>query len=225
MTEPDEQDELTEPSVTDVPEPDQEEHEDEESERLATPVEVEGGIEGDDEPEGLSQQDWEERHGKADKAFKTYTNAVGRIYEEEANDYFPCPLCAASPSGFLTPADVGRFDDEVVGAVMMILGHTQPGNLKKDKYSTNCDGCDGWGITETPSHVPNQETRTCLDCKGVGYIPTQTTAAAPNGVPASVTESDEHHFVPAALGPENPEVQALRLQGYTIIPPMQTGAP
>ncbi len=221
MGEPDEQDELTEPAVTDVPEPDQDEHEDEESERLATPDEVPDEPVEDSVPGGLTQEDWEKRHARADKAFKTYSNAIGRIYEEEANDYLPCPLCSDSPSGFVHPASFGTFPDEVVGAVMTILGQTSAGTVNKDPYSTVCDVCDGWGLVATGSRVPNQETRICLDCKGLGYIPTETSPPMGNGVAAVSAESASGAYVPAALGPEAPEVQSLRLQGYTIIPPMQ----
>ncbi len=221
MAEPDEQDELTEPSVTEVPEPDQDEHEDEESERLATPDEVPDEGEPVAEVGGLTQEDWEKRHARADKAFKTYSNAIGRIYEEEANDYLPCPLCSDSPSGFVHPASVGTFPDEVVGAVMTILGQTSAGTVNKDPYSTVCETCDGWGLVATGSKVPNQETRICADCQGLGYIPTNQPAAVPNGVPSFAAAAGSDNYVPAALGPEAPEVQSLRLQGYTIIPPMQ----
>lgn len=221
MAEPEEQDELTEPEVADVPEPDQDAHENEESERLATPDELPDETPEEPEAHGPTQEEWEARHAKADKAFKTYSNAVGRIYEEEANDYLPCPLCSDSPAGFVHPQSVGKFPDEVVGAVMMILGQTSASSVNKDPYSTVCDTCDGWGVVATGSRVPNQEVRNCLDCRGIGYLPTKTEANVPNGVPAFAGGSEEHNYVPAALGPEAPEVESLRLRGYTIIPPMQ----
>ncbi len=224
MSETEHEEELTEPTITPVPEPDQDPDEE------AAEAEPETAEEPSEEPaeapeaQGPTQEEWEERAKQADSKFTTYTRAISRIYEEQATEYLPCPLCASAPAGFVHPQDVGQFPDDVQGAVMMLLGQTSAGTVNKDPYSEVCDICDGWGVVATGSKVPNQETRTCLQCKGLGYIPQGQLAAVSNGTATNPPLGEPATFVPAASGPESPEIEALRLRGYTIVPPMQTGS-
>jgi hypothetical protein len=223
MAEPDEQHEQEEPTVTDVPEPDQDQDEEESQERLPNEDEAAGEPAAAPEAQGVSQQEWEERHKRAEKEFRRYTNAVGRIYEEDALAYLPCPLCADAPAGFVHPASAGTYPDDVMGAVMMLLGQTDAENVKADPYSNVCLTCVGWGVVRTGSHVPNQETRTCLDCKGVGYVPLDIIGSPSTGTNGSSEQDERGVYVPAQTSPESPEIEALRLRGYTIVPPMSSG--
>ncbi len=224
MSEPEhEHDEETEAPIS--PETAVDDAEVEEAEEHAHAAET-GAHEAEDVPEasGPTPEQWDERFKKADKAFKTYTNAVGRIFEEEANDYLPCPLCSDTPAGFVHPMNVGKFPDEVVGAVMTVLGATSASEVPPDPYSNLCATCAGWGLVATGSRVPNQETRTCLDCKGLGYQPhgAQVVSLDSNGVSAESHETGQ--LIPAATGPLPPELESKRLQGWTIVPPMQTNS-
>ena len=38
-----------------------------------------------------------------------------------------------------------------------------------DPYGRRCPTCRGWGIVKTGSIVPGQESRSCLDCGGLGW--------------------------------------------------------
>lgn len=223
MTELDEQDELQEPTVTPVPEPDQDERDEEAEAEPAAPEQPEDGPAELAAHHGPTPDEWEERHRKAEAKFRTYANAVGKIYEEQANDYLPCPLCNDAPAGFVHPASVGKFPDEVVGAVMTILGQTQAGDVPDDPYSHPCSTCQGWGVVRTGSRVPNQDVRGCLDCRGLGYQPNENTGQTIDLPTTVATTTTNGEFVPAATGPESPEIEALRLRGYTIVPPMHTG--
>jgi hypothetical protein len=224
MTQPDEQDELQEPTVTPVPEPDQDEADEEAATEPTVPQEPEDGPAELSADHGPTQEEWEERHREAEAKFRTYTRAVGKIYEEQANDYLPCPLCSDPPAGFIHPASVGQFPDEVMGAVMMLLGQTNTGDVPDDPYSHPCATCGGWGVVRTGSRVPNQEVRGCLDCRGLGYQPNEPAGEPPAGVLTATSTTENGGFVPSATGPESPEIEALRLRGYTIVPPMQMGS-
>jgi hypothetical protein len=221
MTEPDEHGEPVEQDIAAVPTPehDEEAAEAEEQPEHDTP-DVDDPAEAP-EAQGVTPEQWEERHKKAEKAFRTYTNAIGRIYEEDANAYLPCPLCADMPAGFVHPASVGTYPDDVVGAVMMLLGQTAPNEVRDDPYSTLCETCVGFGVVRTGSRVPNQETRTCADCKGLGYLPLTVGGPEPAASNGHSEQNDHGVRIPAQTSPESPEIEALRLRGYTIIPPMQ----
>ena len=223
MTEPDEQDEATEPSVADVPEPDQDAHEpteeeadaDAEHERLAEPDEQRRAR--------TTPEEWEKRHAKAKKAFKSYTASVGRIYEEDANAYLPCPLCSDEPSGFLNPADFGKYPEEIVQVVLGVLGSTSASEVPDDPYSNVCATCGGWGVVRTGSKVPNQETRTCLDCTGRGYIP-RARSRWTWAQTASRATARAGDIVPPRQARSRPEVRRCGCAGYTIVPPMQAAS-
>lgn len=226
MTEPEE---LDVPDVADVPEPDQEPHEpipdeaddhddeeeNDEEERLATPDEL-------PEAHGPTQEEWEKRFRDVEKRFGTYTATVTKIWEEDAVHLMPFQLDVAAPPGFIDIRNKGRVDDETKAAVLAFLGFDGETDMRDDPYSDVCATCDGWGVVKTGSRVPNQDVRNCLDCKGLGFQPKDTPVMARlgNGLVADTSESGM--LVPAASGPESPEIEALRLRGYTIVPPMQT---
>ena len=222
MTEPEHDDEPTEPTVTDVPEPDQEP--DDETQE----AEAEHGESHDQEPEpepeahGPTQEEWEERFKKAEKSFKTYTAAVTRYWEEDAVHLMPFPLDAGAPAGFIDVRNKGRVDDEIKAAALTFLGFDQESGMKADTHSTTCTYCDGWGLVTTGSKVPNNDVRSCLDCKGLGYVPDEAALSVTFGNGVKADTSETHSLVPAATGVESPEVESLRLRGYTIIPPMRT---
>ena len=163
MTETEHEDELTEPTVTDVPEPDQDGEEEAAAEAGESPDVPFEEPEPEQEAQGPTQEEWEARFDKAAARFKTYTAQISKIWEEDALHLMPFPLDAGAPTGFIDVRNKGHVEDETKAAVLAFLGF------------------DG------------------------------------------ETTIEHGQLVPAAVGVESPEVQALRLQGYTIIPPMQTG--
>jgi hypothetical protein len=224
MTEHDEQGEQGEEAAPDAHEADHDEEAAEAAETQETPEQDAGEPTEAPEAQGTTPEEWEERHKKAEKEFRRYTNAVGRIYEEDANAYLPCPLCADMPAGFVHPASVGTYPDDVTGAVMMLLGQTASDEVKDDPYSDTCATCVGFGVVRTGSRVPNQETRTCADCKGLGYLPLTVGGPEPAASNGHSEQNERGVYVPAQTSPESPEIESLRLRGYTIVPPMQQGA-
>jgi hypothetical protein len=223
MTETDEMTQPEEHDAAEAPAPEHDPDEEEAAERLPTEEETAAEPVEAEAQQGVSQQEWEDRHKRAEKEFRRYTNSVGRIYEEDALAYLPCPLCADAPAGFVHPASAGTYPDDVTGAVMMLLGQTDQENVRADPYSSVCLTCVGWGVVRTGSHVPNQETRTCLDCKGLGYQPLDIIGTPSTGTNGSSEQDERGIYVPAQTSPESPEIEALRLRGYTIVPPMSSG--
>ncbi len=181
MTEPEHdtehEPELTEPDVADVPEPDQP-LDDPEAEE-----EAEAAESGADEPaeaseaQGPSQQDMEARIKKTEKAFDTYTRAVGRIWEEDAQAFVPFTIDPFSPLGFIDPRNAGRADDATKGAAMEFLGFPREQEYEPDPYAHVCPTCKGKTRTATGSQSNEYRTRLCPDCKGIGYKDQRETQA------------------------------------------------
>lgn len=222
MSETEHEDELTEPTVTEVPEPDQptedEQHEEEaEAEQNESPAPEEPP-----EAHGPTPEQWEKRFQTAERRFKTYTDAVTKAWEEDALNLVPFNIDPGAPPGFIDMRNKGHVDDETKAAALGFLGFDTEQGMNADTHSTTCTFCDGWGLVTTGSKVPNQDTRQCLDCKGLGYVPKgePVSVVTGNGFDADSVETGQR--VPAAVGVESPEVESLRLRGYTIIPPMQT---
>jgi hypothetical protein len=220
MSEPDEQDEATEPTVTDVPEPDQEPSENEaEAEAEA---ESEREVEPAPEPEahGPTPEEWEKRFSLAERRFKTYADAVTKAWEEDALSLVQFNIDASAPPGFIDTRNKGHVDDDTKAAALAFLGFDGESGMKEDPHSHVCEECDGWGLVATGSKVANQDTRRCDECRGVGYVLDNAPAAGTNGQNVTLTPIEGGNLVPAATGVESPEVESLRLRGYTIIPPM-----
>jgi len=222
MSETEHEDELTEPSVTPVPEPDQEPDDETEEAEAEHGESHDPEAEPEQEAHGPTPEEWEERFKKAERSFATYTRAVSNAWGDDALHLMPFPLDAGAPAGFIDVRNKGRVDDEIKAAALAFLGFDQESGMKPDPYSHLCETCDGYGLTATGSRVTNQDTRRCLDCNGIGYIPEGGPVQASTGNGVSAETTDTGQYVPAAVGPESPEVQSLRMQGYTIIPPMQT---
>lgn len=222
MTEPTEQDEATEPSVTDVPEPDQpttEERDEEEAE-----AEQAESHEPEPEPEahGPTQEEWEARFTYADRTFATYAKKIEAKWAEDAVHLVRFNLDPAAPPGYLDMRNKGHVEDDTKAAALGFLGFDGESGMKADPHSETCKVCDGWGLVTTGSKVPNNDTRQCLDCRGLGYVPEDAPVPTFTGNGFDAENVEQRQLVPNATGVESPEVESLRLRGYTIIPPMQT---
>lgn len=168
MTEPEHEDELQEPTVTDVPEPDQgEEGEAEQAETENPDVPDPNAPVEPDEVRGEAEM--EAAFKKIERSYKTYTRAVSNALEESANDLLPCPLCEGAVPSFVNRHDAGQVDQETQGAVYAFLSMTPPTELRKSRLNEKCENCDGLGELLTGSRVPAWETKTCDECNGAGF--------------------------------------------------------
>lgn len=169
MTEPEEQN-LEEPQPADVPEPDQEPHEEEQAEEEEQPSEPVPDEADTPQAQGVTPEEWERRSKKLEKSYSTYTNAFSRIYEESANDFFPCPLCADTPAGFIHPDQIGTFPAEIQEVVDTLLGRTTVAAFETAPDTEQCPRCKGKGMLATGSLVPAWQEKTCESCNGAGFI-------------------------------------------------------
>jgi DnaJ-class molecular chaperone len=87
--------------------------------------------------------------------------------------------------------------------------------LKNDPNAEVCSSCDGFGIVKLPSHVPNNQMRTCSACNGAGYRelnPQSGTLQAPT--PPTVNgDIDVNEGVPL----DDPSVIDLRSRGFMVM--------
>lgn len=168
MSEPDEQDELQEPTVADVPEPDQP-SDDDTAEEEAHEAENEPQERGEPpEAQGVPPEVWEKRFQRADRAFQAYSRKIGDIFEEDANDLIPFTLSQSAPPGFINKHDAGRVDEQIKAAALDFLGFAREQDYEPDPEARECPTCKGKGKTKTGSHVAGKETRACPRCLGSG---------------------------------------------------------
>ena len=122
-------------------------------------------------PQGASHEEWEERFKKADKAATTYARRIGEIFEEDANQLIPCPLCPGMHKGFVNVHDAGKVPREIVNDAMRYLGQAFEVEYKESPTHRPCGVCDGYGQVSTGSRVPGNEKIRCSSCNGYGYTP------------------------------------------------------
>lgn len=129
-----------------------------------------------------------------------------------------CPLCLPLIPGFRYPTPPVA---EQLAMVKEAIGEPATPNYRPDQYSKVCDICDGLGGVLTGSKVANQATLPCFKCDAKGWLPIgperQGATAAPinGGVPPVSYQLPEVHT------PDPPEVEALKALGYIVVPPIE----
>ena len=193
----------------------------------------EGETEGDDgtEQERLALERREQRASEKaiEKMFSAFTREhdrhtkrIAEIAGDDATDLIECPACKADDgqppiAGWLLPMPIS--EDKAI-ALRALIGLPDVPAMKPDPYTRGCETCDGLGVTLTGSHAANQEVITCHDCGAKGWVPTGPERGKVLTQNGAHEGADVVPIVPAQVGPEAPEVAALRQQGYTIIPPL-----
>lgn len=150
-----------------VHEPDDDEREEEEAEA----DEPEAAAEAPPVPEGITPEELERRFREIEKAWRSYTGRVTKVFEEEANDLTECPLCAGGVNGFVAVSGAGRVPDEVKAIVQDYLGVVQEADYPESPNVSTCRACNGLGKVRTGSRVPQWATLTCEACRGHGFTP------------------------------------------------------
>ena len=83
-----------------------------------------------------------------------------------------------------------------------------------------CHDCEGRGEVKTHSLVPGQTTKMCSLCVGKGWTGTGT-FVAPEAPGANGQQVEQPAYVPPVETALPPEAEALRRQGFLVIPPTQ----
>ena len=167
---------------------------------LSTPPSDEPQPEPEPEPEDAIHEPeqpasdvyWESRFKKAESAFKTYSNRISVIWEDDAVNLVPFGLSPSAPPGFIDPRDAGHIDDVTKRTVLEFVGIASEVSYKEDGDVRQCPRCEGLGKTSTGSRVPGKETRQCPSCLGYGFAPppgaTSNGAQGPEVLLAPVTD-------------------------------------
>lgn len=173
-------------------------------------------------PQGLSEQEIEKRQDKLARENERHAKRVGEIMEEDGNDLIPCPICMDGIAGWIYPPDAAPLSEEAVHRTRQVIGLPDYSNMRQVAWAQQCEDCGGNGEVLTGSHKYGEETTTCLNCKGHGWLNKRGSylgnghdeAAEP--IMTGVTVLGEDH--------PDPEIQHLLERGFTVIPPFQVEA-
>jgi hypothetical protein len=207
------------PAPGDVPEPDEEQDEPTDPQEPAEPdAEPEPGEEQD--VELRSEKEIEKAHKQIDKLREHVANRVGVILGEDANLLMPCPACGDEIPGFVWPPGAAPVPPEKVGALSAYIGLPDLNVLEDALDAIPCPDCRARGEVKTGSLVPGQTTKMCSRCVGKGWIGSGSFVSPETG-----TVNGDHTEAPVFTPPVEtalpPEAEALRRQGFLVIPPTQ----
>lgn len=137
---------------------------------------------------GLTPEQWEKRFKTAEQRFATYERNIYSIFEEDAHDLIPCPLCLGAVRGFVDKNAAGRVPEEQADLVKHFLGIARPIDYPHSSQHRTCPECEGLGKVTTGSRVPGKETIGCGACHELGYIgPAPSRTNGQVDVPSAVT--------------------------------------
>jgi hypothetical protein len=167
-----------------------------------------------------SEKELEKAHKAIDKLREHVANRVGVILGEDAQVLLPCPACGDEIPGFVWPPDAAPVPPEKIGALSAYIGLPDLNVLENALDAIPCPDCRARGEVKTGSLVPGQTTKMCSRCVGKGWIGSGSFVSpetgAGNGSPVET---------PAFTAPVEtalpPEAEALRRQGFLVIPPTQ----
>lgn len=165
-----------------------------------------------------------------EKAFKALgkvrelvARRVGDILGDDATQLIPCPTCQDLAPGFVWPPNVAPLSPEAEAGTLLLLGMQKPQDLQPHPNASLCDTCKGKGQVQTPSLVPGYDVVDCPACAATGRI--LTSNVVPIGNPTAPAEPTPILTGPTAI-PQTlpPEAEALRAQGYMVVPPFDPAA-
>jgi hypothetical protein len=211
-------DEVTEEEVTFTGEPAEDDTDDGEDDETAEDEETEA------EP---AEADALARITEIDKKLEGLRKHVARrmseILGDDAQYYVEDPISRWSGiPGWMPPIDV---PPDVAGELYHLLGQHAPSDYQEDAHSAACRSCNGFGEVASGSKVIGQDRLTCVECTGMGWVPTDEArrpraGAALNGPTIqSPAVSTVASVLPETPEDEDPRAVELRQLGYAVIPP------
>ena len=194
-----EHEEAEEPTVTDVPEPDQDPHEpvpDEADEEDAAELEPDTGdeqdVDDDSTDDPAAQQLSAADEAGIERAFKAlaneatrHANRISTIMGEDALTLQPCPRCVTSDSqrpatpGFIWPNEIVPLLPADKAAVKLSIGEGVDPEYKTSDDAYTCVKCGGLGKYKTGSHVAQQVLISCDTCNGRGWLGQRSLSSTP----------------------------------------------
>ena len=165
-----------------------------------------------------SEREAEALGKKLDAERKRHGRRVMELLGDDLGGHIPCPTCMDGIDGFIVSPEFAPLDTEQRNRMMQVLGLDDWGQMSTADWAQVCGTCQGFGKIKTGSHVPGREVIDCEDCQGAGYQNTRKRAQLAS-VPEPVPTGDTGPTVYQDHEPD-PRVDALRRDGFTVIPPM-----
>lgn len=165
--------EVTEPETTDAPDETEEQDAEQVEQDPAEPnlePESEPDDEAQPEQQARSEEWWEKAWKASERENDRHTRRVSEIFEEEANNFDPCPMCTGFPAGWFLSE---HLSDDHKELIRLALGDGAPEELNPMDGAAVCQKCSGHGRVSTPSLVPEERVKPCPGCNGLGwnYVP------------------------------------------------------
>ena len=170
----------------------------------------------------MSEREAEQLGKKLDAERKRHGKRVMELLGDDLGGHIPCPTCMDGIDGFIVSPEFAPLDIEQRTRMMQILGLDDFGSMSTASWASQCETCKGFGSIRTGSHVPGRETTECEDCSGAGYVNTRKRAMLA-AIPEPVANGETGPTVYQDHEPD-PRVDALRRDGFTVIPPMHLNA-
>jgi hypothetical protein len=167
-----------------------------------------------------SEKEIEKAHKAIDKLREHVAGRVGAILGEDAQLLLPCPACGDEIPGFVWPPNEVPVPPDKVGALSVYIGLPDLNVLEDALDAIPCPDCRARGEVKTGSLVPGQTTKMCSRCVGKGWIGSGSFVSPEAGV-TNGTHVEQPVFTPPAETALPPEAEALRRQGFLVIPPSQ----
>jgi hypothetical protein len=167
-----------------------------------------------------SQKELEKSRKMIETLRKHVAGRLGDIMGDEAVFLIPCPVCGDGFPGHVFPPDVAPPDPETIGAVSAYIGLPDLTQLEDALDAIPCPDCRARGEVKTGSLVPAQTTKMCSRCVGKGWIGSGSFVSPETGT-KNGSPTEQTTYVPPTETALPPEAEALRRQGFLVIPPSQ----
>jgi hypothetical protein len=170
----------------------------------------------------LSEREAEALGKKLDAERKRHGKRVMELLGNDLGGHIPCPTCMDGIDGFIVSPEFAPLDPEQRDRMMQILGLDDWEQIPSATWAAQCETCKGFGKIKTGSHVTGREVTGCEDCGESGWRNLRVPVQA-NGNTDEVTSAVTGPTVAQSLEPD-PRVQALRSEGYMVIPRVEVAA-
>jgi hypothetical protein len=208
-----------EPAPDDAPEPDEPEPDEPEADEPEALADYAPGVA---EARLMSEREAEQLGKKLDQERKRHGKKVMELLGNDLGGHIPCPTCMDGIDGFIVSPEFAPLDPDQRDRMMQILGLDDWEQIPSASWAAQCETCRGFGKIKTGSHVTGREVTGCEDCGEAGWrnlrVPAQVNGNT-DEVPSAVTGPTVAHD----LEPD-PRVQALRSEGYMVIPRVEVAS-
>lgn len=188
-----------------------------------------------DEPEALedyapgvaearlrSEREAEALGKKLDAERKRHGKRVMELLGNDLGGHIPCPTCMDGIDGFIVSPEFAPLDPEQRNRMMQVLGLDDWEHMPDAEWAAQCTTCAGYGKVKTGSRVQGREVTGCEDCGESGWVNLRKQRTG-NGHVEAVEEGITGPTVIPMSEPD-PRANALRGEGWTVIPPMPIAA-